>query len=157
MWSRLGCVGEFGLSSNAFGHGDEIPRRHACDGEDVSPALSWSDPPAGTRALALIVEDPDAPVGTFTHWVAWNIEPVAGGLGEGVSAPAEGRNDFGTGGWSGPCPPPGHGPHRYFFRLYALDAQLAVGFRAGRRELEQALAGHVLETAELIGRYERRA
>jgi Raf kinase inhibitor-like YbhB/YbcL family protein len=150
-------VGEFGLSSNAFGHGDEIPRRHACDGEDVSPALSWSDPPAGTRALALIVEDPDAPVGTFTHWVAWNIDPVTGGLGEGESAPAEGRNDFGTGGWSGPCPPPGHGPHRYFFRLYALDTQLTVGFRAGRRELERGLAGHVLETAELIGRYERRA
>jgi Raf kinase inhibitor-like YbhB/YbcL family protein len=148
-------VGEFRLSSNAFELGEQIPRRHACDGEDVSPALSWSDPPAGTLALALIVEGPDAPVGTFTHWVAWNIEPVTGGLAEGESAPAEGRNDFGTGGWSGPCPPPGHGPHRYFFRLHALDTQLTVGFRTGRRELERALAGHVLETAELMGRYER--
>lgn len=148
-------MGEFALHSEAFAHGEEIPRGHTCDGEDVSPALSWSDPPAGTRALALIVDDPDAPVGTFTHWLAWNIDPLAGGLGEGESAPATGRNDFGTGGWSGPCPPPGHGAHRYFFRLHALDAELDVGFHAGRRELEQALAGHVLATAELMGTYGR--
>ena len=146
---------EFTLSSEAFAHGDEIPRRHTCEGEDISPALSWSDPPAETRALALIVEDPDAPRGTFTHWLAWNIDRVAGGLGEGESAPAEGRNDFGTAGWSGPCPPPGHGAHRYFFRLHALDAEVHVGFRAGRPELERAIAGHVLTTAELMGRYER--
>ena len=150
-------MGEFGLSSDAFGPGEEIPRRHACDGEDVSPALFWRDPPAGTRSLALIVEDPDAPRGTFTHWLAWNIEPVAAGLGQGESAPAEGRNDFGIGGWSGPCPPPGPGPHRDFFRLHALDVRLDVGFRAGRRELDRALAGHVLATAELMGRYERSA
>ena len=148
-------MGEFALSSEAFGHGDEIPRHHTCVGEDISPSLSWSDPPAETRALALIVDDPDAPRGTFTHWLAWNIDPMAGGLGEGESAPAEGRNDFGTAGWSGPCPPPGHGAHRYFFRLHALDAELDVGFRAGRRELDQALAGHVLATAELMGRYQR--
>jgi Raf kinase inhibitor-like YbhB/YbcL family protein len=148
-------VTEFTLSSAAFAHGDEIPRRHTCEGEDISPALSWSDPPTGTRALALIVDDPDAPRGTFTHWVAWNIDPIAGGLGEGQSAPAEGRNDFGTAGWSGPCPPPGHGAHRYYFRLHALDADVDVGFRAGRRELERAIAGHVLTTAELMGRYER--
>ena len=148
-------VGEFALSSEAFTHGVEIPRRHTCDGEDVSPALSWGDPPSGTRALALIVDDPDAPVGTFTHWLAWNIEAAAGGLSEGESSPAEGRNDLGTGGWSGPCPPPRHGAHRYFFRLHALDAKLEIGFRAGRRELEGALAGHVLATAELMGTYER--
>ena len=87
--------------------------------------------------------------------MAWNIGPLAGGLGEGESAPAEGRNDFGTAGWSGPCPPPGHGPHRYFFRLHALDAELELGFRAGRRELEQALGGHLLMTAELVGTFER--
>ena len=148
-------MAEFGLRSEAFAHGHEIPRRHTCDGEDVSPALSWSDPPAGTRALALIVDDPDAPVGTFTHWLAWDIDPLARGLREGESAPEEGRNDFGVGGWSGPCPPPGHGTHRYFFRLHALDAELDVGFRAGRRALDRALAGHVLVTAELIGTYER--
>ena len=148
-------MGEFALRSDAFRHGYEIPRRHTCEGEDVSPALSWSDPPGGTRALALIVDDPDAPRGTFTHWVAWNIDPLAGRLGEGESAPAEGRNDFGMAGWSGPCPPPGHGPHSYLFRLHALDAELELGFRAGRREFEQALAGHVLMTAELIGAFER--
>ena len=154
-WFKLTHVGEFALSSEAFTHRGEIPRRHTCEGEDVSPALSWSDPPAGVRALALIVDDPDAPVGTFTHWLAWNIDPMAGGLDEGESAPAEGRNDFGIGGWSGPCPPPGRGAHRYFLRLHALDAKLDVGFRAERRELERALTGHVLGTAELMGTYER--
>jgi Raf kinase inhibitor-like YbhB/YbcL family protein len=148
-------VGEFALNSEAFTHGGEIPRRHTCDGEDVAPALSWSDPPAGTRALALIVHDPDAPVGTFTHWLAWNIDPVVAGLGEGESPPAEGRNDFGMGGWSGPCPPRGHGAHRYVFRLHALDDTLDIGLRAGRLELERALSGHVLAAAELIGTYER--
>jgi len=148
-------VGEFALSSEAFAHGGEIPRRHTCEGEDVSPALSWSEPPAGTRALALIVDDPDAPVGTFTHWLAWNIDPRAGGLGEDESGPAEGTNDFGTGGWSGPCPPRGHGAHRYFFWLHAVDAELEVGFRAGRKELVRALDAHVLATAELMGTYER--
>jgi Raf kinase inhibitor-like YbhB/YbcL family protein len=94
-------------------------------------------------------------VGTFTHWLAWNIDPLAGGLGEGESPPGNGRNDFGTGGRSGPCPPRGHGAHRYFFRLHALDAELDVGFGAGRRELERALAGHLLATAELVGTYKR--
>ena len=143
------------MSSEAFAHRGEIPRRHTCEGEDVSPALSWSDPPPDTRALALIVDDPDAPVGTFTHWLAWNIDPGAGGLAEGESAPAEGTNDFALGGWSGPCPPRGHGAHRYFFRLHALDTEPDVRFRATRDELERALAGHVLATAELVGTYER--
>jgi hypothetical protein len=148
-------VGDFALTSNAFGHGDEIPRRHTCEGQDVSPSLSWSDPPAGSRALALVVDDPDAPVGTFTHWLAANINPRAGGLAEGESVAVEGRNDFGTTGWRGPCPPPGHGLHRYFFRLHALDAPIDVGFRSGRQAFDEALAGHVLATAELVGTYER--
>jgi Raf kinase inhibitor-like YbhB/YbcL family protein len=148
-------VGEFALRSEAFAHGDEIRRRHTCDGEDVSPALSWSDPPAGMSALALIVEDADAPVGRFRHRLAGDIDPLARGLREGESDPAEGRNDFGVGGWIGPCPPPSHGTHRYFFRLHALDAEFDVGLRAGRRELERILAGHVLVTAEPIGTYER--
>jgi Raf kinase inhibitor-like YbhB/YbcL family protein len=148
-------VAEFAFRSEAFAEGGEIPRRHTCDGDDLSPALSWSDPPPGTRALALIVDDPDAPVGTFTHWLGWNIDPQAGGLTEGESAPVEGRNDFGRGGWGGPCPPRGHGPHRYFFRLHALDAVLYVGAGVERRELESALSGHVLATAELMGTYER--
>jgi Raf kinase inhibitor-like YbhB/YbcL family protein len=149
------AVAEFALSSEAFGHGGEIPRRHTCDGDDVSPALSWSDPPPGARALALVVDDPDAPAGTFTHWLAWNLDPRAGGLGEGESAPVQGRNDFGRRGWGGPCPPPGHGAHRCVFRLHGLDAEVEVGSRAGRRELEAALSGHVVTTAELMGRYER--
>ncbi len=148
-------MAEFDLSSEAFEHGGEIPRRHTCEGDDISPALTWSDPPAGTQSLALVVDDPDAPVGTFTHWLAWNIDPLAGGLAEGQSAPAEGRNDFGIVGWSGPCPPPGHGAHRYFFRLHALDAELDVGSGAERRELESALSGHVLTTGELMGTYGR--
>jgi Raf kinase inhibitor-like YbhB/YbcL family protein len=148
-------VGAFALSSEVFTHGGEVPRRHTCEGEDVSPRLSWGEPPPGTRALALIVDDPDAPVGTFTHWLAWNIDPVVGGLREGEAPASEGRNDFGRRGWSGPCPPRGHGAHRYYFRLYALDAELDVGRRAGRRELERALSGHVLATAELMGIYER--
>ena len=90
-------MGEFALRSEAFPHGGEIPRRHTCDGEDVSPALSWSDLPAGTRALALIVDDPDAPVGTFTHWLAWDIDPLARGLTDGESAPAEGAQRL----WAG--------------------------------------------------------
>ena len=147
-------VGEFVVRSDAFGHGDEIPRRHTCEGEDVSPALAWTAGPPGTRALALIVDDPDAPRGTFTHWLAWNIDPEAGALAE-AERVAEGRNDFGVAGWSGPCPPPGHGPHRYFFRLYALDAELDVGLGAGRREVERAMSGHVLATTELMGIYER--
>jgi Raf kinase inhibitor-like YbhB/YbcL family protein len=148
-------LGEFALSSEAFAHRSEIPRRHTCDGDDVSPALSWSNPPPGTQTLALIVDDPDAPVGTFTHWLAWNIDPAPGRLAEGEAAPAEGPNDFGVGGWSGPCPPHRHGPHRYLFRLYALDAELDVGFRATRPEVERAIDGHVLATAELMGTFER--
>jgi Raf kinase inhibitor-like YbhB/YbcL family protein len=148
-------LGEFALTSEAFRDGGEIPRRHTCEGDDVSPALSWMEPPAAARTLALIVDDPDAPAGTFTHWLAWNIDPAAGGLTEGKPAPAEGRNDFGAGGWSGPCPPHGHGPHRYFFRLYALDADLDVAFRAARPEVDRAIEGHVLATAELMGTFER--
>jgi hypothetical protein len=119
--AKLAHVSEFALSSEAFTHGSEIPRRHTCEGEDVSPALSWSDPPSETRTLALIVDDPDAPIGTFTHWLAWNIDPSAGGLGEGESPTAEGSNDFGAGGWSGPCPPRAHGRH------FSMPSRLFTG------------------------------
>jgi Raf kinase inhibitor-like YbhB/YbcL family protein len=145
----------FTLTSSAFENGREIPRRHSCEGEDLSPPLSWSGAPEGTRSLALIMDDPDAPGGTFTHWLAWAIEPASGGLEEGEAAPVEGRNDFGTTGHRGPCPPPGHGQHRYFFRLQALDMLLELPSGAGRPDLERALDGHVLGAAELMGRYER--
>jgi Raf kinase inhibitor-like YbhB/YbcL family protein len=143
------------IATSAFEEGDDIPRRHTCDGENVSPQLSFAGIPEETRSLGLIVDDPDAPVGTFDHWLAWGIDPGAGGIAEGEAAPREGRNGFGVTGYSGPCPPPGHGPHRYFFRLYALDAELDLQRGAARGELERALEGHVLETAELVGRYER--
>ena len=148
-------MAELAISSSAFGEGDQIPRRHTCDGENSSPRLSFAGIPGGARSLALIVDDPDAPVGTFDHWVAWGIDPEAGGIDEGEAAPREGRNGFGVTGYSGPCPPPGHGPHRYFFRLYALDTELDLRPGADRGELERELEGHMLETAELVGRYER--
>jgi Raf kinase inhibitor-like YbhB/YbcL family protein len=151
-----GLVAGFALTSTAFRSSAPIPRRHTCDGDDVSPELAWTAPPAGTRSLALIVDDPDAPAGTFTHWVAWGIDPASTRLSEGERAPVEGRNDFKSAGWRGPCPPPGHGPHRYVFRLYALDAELRdLAAGAGKRDLEHAMATHVLGVADLVGMYER--
>jgi Raf kinase inhibitor-like YbhB/YbcL family protein len=148
-------AGSFSLTSSAFAHGGAIPRRHSCDGADRSPPLSWSTPPAGTRSLALILDDPDAPSGRFIRWLAWGITPDAGGLAEGELPPLEGRNDFGTVGYRGPCPPRGHGLHHYRFRLHAVgqDVRLAPGARV--RELERALTSKVLAVAELVGTYER--
>ena len=141
------------IRSDAFEHRGAIPPRYTCDAGNVSPPLSFAGAPEGTRSLALIVDDPDAPVGTFTHWLAWGIASDAPGLGEGQPAPHEGTNGFGTAGYAGPCPP--HGRHRYFFRLHALAAELDVEPGADRDTLERALEGHVLETAELMGTYER--
>jgi phosphatidylethanolamine-binding protein (PEBP) family uncharacterized protein len=129
------------LTSSAFAEGQPIPRRHSCEGEDLSPPLSWTDLPDGTSALALIVDDPDAPGGTFTHWLAW--------------APVEGPNDFGQTGYRGPCPPPGHGPHRYFFRLHVLTEELELQPAATRDEVESALSARSQAVAELMGTYER--
>jgi Raf kinase inhibitor-like YbhB/YbcL family protein len=145
----------FALETSAFANTQAIPSRHTCEGEDVSPPLRWTNVPEGTRSLALVVDDPDAPSGVFTHWVAWGLDPAAEGLGEGEPAPSEGQNGFGTMGYRGPCPPPGHGRHRYVFRLYALDAEPEIAAGAAKAELEQALEGHVLTTAELVGTYER--
>ena len=148
-------MAEFALESSAFEHAQAIPKRHTCDGEDLSPPLHWTNVPNEARSLVLLVDDPDAPSGVFTHWVAWGLDPGAGGLGEGEAARGEGRNDFGTGGYRGPCPPPGHGRHRYVFRLYALERELDLDSGAGKAELEQAIEGRVLTTAELVGIYER--
>jgi Raf kinase inhibitor-like YbhB/YbcL family protein len=148
-------VADFELTSGAFAQGQPIPRRHTCEGEDVSPALAWNGVPEGTVSLALVVDDPDAPSGTFTHWLAWRIDPAAGGLREGEAAPVEGRNDFGSAGWGGPCPPPGHGPHRYFFKLHSLDGKLDLPAGAGKAEVERAIEGRALAVAELMGTYER--
>jgi Raf kinase inhibitor-like YbhB/YbcL family protein len=143
------------LTSSAFANGQSIPRRHSCEGEDLSPPLSWTEVPESTSSLALIVDDPDAPGRTFTHWLAWGLDPATGGLNEGEPPPVEGRNDFGETGYRGPCPPPGHGPHRYLFRLHALEEELGVEAGAGKAELERALSGRSVAVAELMGTYER--
>jgi Raf kinase inhibitor-like YbhB/YbcL family protein len=148
-------MSEFALESGAFENAQAIPSRHSCEGEDVSPSLRWRNVPEGTQSLALVVDDPDAPGGVFTHWIAWGLDPAAEGLSEGESTPREGQNDFGTSGYRGPCPPPGRGRHRYVFRLYALDAELELPAGTAKAELEQAISGHVLTTAELVGTYER--
>jgi hypothetical protein len=145
----------FELLSPAFEPGQPIPRKFTCEGEDVSPPLTWSGVPEGTVSLALVVDDPDTPRGTFVHWLAWGIDPAAGGLGEGEVPPFEGRNDFDAEGWRGPCPPPGHGPHRYFFRLHALERELELPGGARKGEAERALEGRALAVAELVGTYER--
>ena len=152
------------IESPAFSHMGEIPLRYTCDGDDVAPQLSWLGSPQGTRSLALIVDDPDAPDPaapkmTWVHWVLYNIPPGADGLPEAVAAgnlPArtrEGVNDWKRTGYGGPCPPIGR--HRYFFKLYALDAPLADLERPTKAELEAAMAGHVLEEAQLVGTYQR--
>jgi Raf kinase inhibitor-like YbhB/YbcL family protein len=148
-------MSEFALESSAFENAQAIPTRHSCEGEDVSPPLRWTNVPKGTRSLALVVDDPDAPSGVFTHWIAWGLDPAADGLDEGDPASYEGQNDFGVSGYRGPCPPPGHGRHRYVFRLYALDAEPELAAGAVKAELEEAIAGRVLTTAELVGTYER--
>ena len=151
------------LSSTAFAHQGEIPERYTCEGEDIAPALAWSELPAGTQTLALIVDDPDAPDPaapkmTWVHWVLYDVPPTASGLPEkGLPLPAgthEGVNDWKRTGYGGPCPPIGR--HRYFFKLYALDAVLPDLQQPTKPQLEKAMQGHVLAQAELIGTYQKR-
>jgi Raf kinase inhibitor-like YbhB/YbcL family protein len=148
---------ELELTSESFDHGEPIPERHTCSGNGSSPPLGWDFVPEGTRTLALIIHDPDAPSGDFVHWLAWNIDPAGGGMDEDVPAPVEGTNGFGRPGYGGPCPPPGHGAHRYYFQLYALDTELDLEAGAAREQLEEALEGHVLAEADLMGTFERPA
>jgi len=149
------------LTSPAFRQGENIPEVHTADGRDLSPPLKWSDPPAGTRSLTLLCEDPDAPRGTFTHWVAFNLPPESHELGEGVpstaalpNGTAQGTNDFGKVGYGGPSPPAGK-PHRYFFKLFALDHPLNLQPSATRDKVLAAMKDHVLGEAELMGSYGR--
>ncbi len=114
----------FRLITDAFAESALIPKRHTCEGQDISPALAWSGEPVGTRSFALIMDDPDAPLRTWNHWLLWNIPAGTDALSESfspVSTGLSGTNDFGKPGYGGPCPPRGHGPHRYYFKLYALD------------------------------------
>jgi Raf kinase inhibitor-like YbhB/YbcL family protein len=160
LWPRGGHAMSFALKTTAFSAGGSIPKKYTCDGADVAPALTWDALPAGTQSLALIADDPDAPVGTWTHWIAWNI-PTQGGLPEGLEkgetlgdGTRQGKNDFKRIGYGGPCPPPGK-PHRYFFKLYALDSKLDLKPGSSRSELENAMKGHILGQAELMGKYGR--
>ena len=139
--------------SPAFPGGATIPKVHTCDGRNLSPSLRWTAPPAGTRSFALLMDDPDAPSGTFTHWIGWNVPAKARSLHVGQRAPVEGRNDAGRAGYIGPCPP--SGVHRYVFRLYALRSPLRLAAGASRVQFLAALRGKQLAVARLVGRYGR--
>lgn len=149
------------LTSTSFASGGNIPKKYTCDADDNSPALSWSGAPQGTKSFALIADDPDAPVGTWTHWLLYDLPATTTSLPENVSKVEEppiggrqGRNDFRKTGYGGPCPPPGK-PHRYFFKLYALDQTMNLKAGASKKELEQAMRTHILAQAELVGKYGR--
>ena len=160
MPSEEAPAADLELTSTAFAQGDGVPAKYSCDGEDISPPLSWSDPPDGTKGFALICDDPDAPVGIWVHWVLSDIPVEARSLPEAVAADAQlpdgsrnGKNGWDKLGYGGPCPP--SGTHRYFFKLYALDTTLGLPASAGRAEVEAAMEGHVLAQAELMGTYTR--
>ena len=157
-------AGGLSISSPVFAEGAGIPAKYTCDGADVSPPLAWSGVPEAAKTLALIVDDPDAPDPaapkvTWIHWVVYNLPAASAGLPEAVAAAALpqgavlGTNDFKQAAWGGPCPPVGR--HRYFFKLYALDSLLPAG-GASKAEVEAAMAGHVLATAQLVGTYQKK-
>lgn len=149
------------LTSSAFQPEGNIPRQFTCEGNDVSPDLTWKNAPSGTKSFALIVHDPDAPrPGGFTHWVVYNIPAnvtqIAQGTPSGDTLPGggiQGKNDSGQNGYMGPCPP--SGTHRYYFYLYALDTELSLKPGASKDDVEKAIKGHVLQKAELMGRYKK--
>lgn len=156
-----GSAVQIQMSSAAFKEGGTIPVAYTCDGENVSPPLSWKGVPGGTQSLALIVDDPDAPAGTWVHWVVFNMAPTISALSEGASS-SGGRDSFGTAGtnsfrkigYGGPCPPRGK-PHRYFFKLYALDEKLGLNAGAAKADVEKAMQGHILAQGQLMGTYGR--
>jgi len=149
------------LDSKAFPKGGDIPSKYTCSGDDISPALSWSGAPQDTKSFALIVEDPDAPSGTFTHWIVYDLPAGTHELPENVSKTddlsgggRQGRNDFRRLGYGGPCPPPGK-PHRYFFKVYALNSTLGLPAGASKPDVEAAMRGHVIAQAELMRKFGR--
>ncbi|BAA30372.1 198aa long hypothetical protein [Pyrococcus horikoshii OT3] len=165
----MGCIGggEEKMSlkvSSVFGNNEFIPAKYTCEGVDINPPLKIEGLSDNVKSLVIIVDDPDAPMGTFTHWIAWNIPPVTE-IPEGIPKQGEvdkpihiiqGRNDFGRIGYNGPCPPRGHGVHHYHFKVYALDTTLNLKPGASRKELEKAMEGHVIQYGELVGLYERK-
>ncbi len=143
------------ISSSAFAEGQTIPKKYTCDGDGVNPPLEFKDVPAEAKSLALIIDDPDAPVGTWTHWILWNISPLTTSIAEN-SVPTEalqGKTSSGQNNYGGPCPPSGQ--HRYFFKIYALDTMLKIPTRSTADELIQAMSGHIISQAELMGKYGR--
>ncbi|HET9481967.1 MAG TPA: YbhB/YbcL family Raf kinase inhibitor-like protein [Candidatus Polarisedimenticolia bacterium] len=149
------------LASRAFHHEGRIPLRHTADGEDLSPPLSWSAPPEATRSLALICDDPDAPMGVWVHWVLYDLSPSTTSLAEGIPTDREleggarqGKNDFGRIGYGGPSPPKGPA-HRYCFKLYALDTKLPLPEDAGKQQVEAAMEGHILAMGQIVAMYGR--
>ncbi len=148
------------LESNAFSATGTIPAKYTCDGKDTSPDLRWDEPPIGTQSLVLVVDDPDAPGGTFVHWVLYDLPPETRQLPEGVAVGPtlegggiQGSSSFDLLGYGGPCPP--SGTHRYFFKLYALDQPIGLESGATKAEIEAVMEGHILDQAELMGRYSR--
>jgi len=151
----------FTITTAAFAPGTAVPSVHTCDGADTSPPLAWSGAPAGTKAFALVVHDPDAPAGDWLHWVAWNIPAAVHALPEGIpkkellpDGMRQGKNDFGKTGYGGPCPP--SGTHHYVFALYAIDAMLSLPASAPRDQIEKEIRAHLLAEAEVTGTYQRR-
>ena len=143
------------FTSPAFEYGETIPKRYTCDGEDVSPPLTWGEAPEGTHAWVLMMDDPDAPMGTWVHWVLYDLPAETTALPAGAQGVGTlGRNSWGRNDYGGPCPPPGK-PHRYFFRLYALDAPLGLPPGATKAQVERAMQGHILAQGEWMGRYGR--
>ncbi len=149
------------IESSGFTASQPIPQKFSCEGADISPPLAWSGAPPGTTTFALIADDPDAPAGTWVHWVLFNLPASTTSLPEGVAKTdsaaggVQGKNDFGNIGYGGPCPPPGK-PHRYFFKLYALDTSLSLSAGARKQDVEKAMQGHVIAQAELMGTYQRK-
>ncbi len=160
VWETGGTAMAFEMTSSAFQQEKMIPAKYTCDGEDLSPALTWSSPPEGTASFALVCDDPDAPVGIWIHWVIYNIPAESRGLAEAVPKKErlpddtiQGISDFKRIGYGGPCPP--SGTHRYYFKLYALDRKLDLPPGATKKSLLHAMGGHILGEAVLMGRYKR--
>lgn len=152
---EAGEMSELKISSRAFSHMGMIPRKHTCDGEDVIPPLAFEGMPERTKSLALIMDDPDAPVGLWVHWVLWNIPPEASGIEEDAVPPGalQGKNSWGRNDYGGPCPP--SGTHRYFFKLFALDSMIELAEGSTKEQLEKAMSGHILGKTEIVGIYRR--
>jgi Raf kinase inhibitor-like YbhB/YbcL family protein len=160
VFSAIVCFAAGGakmkITSAAFQDNGNIPTKFTCDGADVNPALQLEDTPAQAKSLVLIVDDPDAPSGLFTHWIIWNIDPKTTAIAESATPHGgiQGTNDFGKSGYGGPCPP--SGTHRYYFKIFALDRTFDLKPGAKRGELDAAMRGHIIVQGELMGRYSRK-